>query len=120
MAFLRHEIEKRLRAVYGFSRKVLFLAAVNNCRVLLQQFLGVGGENAFLTLKLDQLLVHQLDVALWRNQCFAWILSSKKFYLKNRVLVSNKRAVATRVNLHEEMMIMMTMVMTVMMVMVIK
>ena len=40
------------------------LFVVNNGRVLLQQPLGVRSENAFFTLKLDQLLVHQLDVAL--------------------------------------------------------
>ena len=43
--------------------KILFLV-VNNGRVLLQQFLGVRSENAFLALKLHQLLVHKLDVAL--------------------------------------------------------
>ena len=32
--------------------------------MLLQQSLVVGSENAFLALKLDQLLVHQLDMAL--------------------------------------------------------
>ena len=37
---------------------------MNNGRVLLQQFLGVRSENAFLALKLHQLLVHKLDVAL--------------------------------------------------------
>ena len=40
------------------------LFVVNNGRVLLQQPLGVRSENAFFTFKLDQLLVHQLDVAL--------------------------------------------------------
>lgn len=69
--------------------------------------------------------MHQLDVALWREVSvnFALISSNKKNHLKNCVLVANKRAVATRVDLHEEKIFMVNMVMTmtvVMMVMVIK
>ena len=45
---------------------------VNNGRVLLQQPLGVRGKNAFFTLKLDQLLVHQLDVALGEIIRIGW------------------------------------------------
>ena len=90
--------------------------------MLLQQSLVVGSENAFFTLKLDQLLVHQLDMALWRNEChdvnnFARILMSEKFYLKNSILVSNEWAVATRVDLCEEKIILLTMAMIVTMVM---
>ena len=43
------------------------------------------------------------------------ILSQKQSYLKNCVLVANKRAVATRVNLYEEMMMVMVMVMVMVM-----
>ena len=45
---------------------------VNNGRVLLQQPLGVRGKNAFFTLKLDQLFVHQLDVALGEIIRIGW------------------------------------------------
>ena len=55
----------------AFSQKGLFLA-VNNSRVLLQQLLGVSSENAFLTFKLDQLLVHQLDMALWKRTLYQY------------------------------------------------
>ena len=78
---------------------------MNNGRVLLQQSLVVGSENAFLALKLDQLLVHQLDMALCGEisfNNFARILTKKESYLKNSVLVANEWAVATRVDLHEE------------------
>ena len=44
------------------EKNLLFV--VNNGRVLLQQPLCIRSENAFFTFKLDQLLVHQLDVAL--------------------------------------------------------
>ena len=47
----------------GFSQTILFLV-VNYGSVFLQQLLGVRSENAFLTFKLHQLLVHQLDMAL--------------------------------------------------------
>ena len=81
---------------------------MNNGRVLLQQSLVVGSENAFFTLKLDQLLVHQLDMALCGEinvNIFAQILSKKKSYLKNCVLVTNEWTVATRVDLHKDKMI---------------
>ena len=58
-----HNTDDGVLICQDFSPKILFLV-VNYGRVFLQQFLGVRSENAFLTFKLDQLLVHQLDMAL--------------------------------------------------------
>ena len=58
-----HNTDDGVLICRDFSAKILFLV-MNYGSVLLKQFLGVRSENAFFTFKLDQLFVHQFDMAL--------------------------------------------------------